>query len=328
MNKPYWPLSPLEGEDVSKNLVFEIFVQPGFSDLELSAILSVLKAANDVLNRDRFSWQITSDTPGLITSSSELLVRANPAIGDQYLRDCLFVVGGRSTQSSGWMNRLRAMQKRGKPVVLLSDAAREYVKTVKTLKGPATTHWRDIELLHEIGTYPTLSERLVEVSGTILTCAGHGHTMETVVGILSNVLGPQECAEIASLLMLENIRGFTQDQPRGTSYNPNFLEKRLQRAIRIMENNIEQPLRLADLAVEVGLSARHLERLFTVYLNTSPAKLYKKIRLKKAQTLITNTRISLIEVAIACGFLSTASLSQAYKAEFGKTPNQVRKNIK
>ncbi|MES0883518.1 GlxA family transcriptional regulator [Roseibium sp. SCP14] len=327
MNKPYWNLSPLE-EEVSRDLVFEIFVQSGFSDLELAAVISVLRAANEVLNRDQFTWHITSDTPGLITSSSELLVRAHPTIGDQYLRDCLIVVGGRECRAEGWMSRLRAMQKLRNPVVLLSDAAREYIKSVRTLDGPATTHWRDIALLHEIGTFPTLSERLVENNSGILTCAGHGHTMETVIGILSDVLGPQECAEIASFLMLDNIRGFTQEQPRGTSYNPNFLEKRLQKAIRIMETNIEQPLRLADLADEVGLSARHLERLFTVYLNTSPAKLYKKIRLKKAQTLITNTHISLIEVAIACGFLSTASLSQAYKAEFGETPNQLRKKKK
>jgi transcriptional regulator GlxA family with amidase domain len=92
-----------------------------------------------------------------------------------------------------------------------------------------------------------------------------------------------------------------------------------------METNIEQPLRLADLAKEVGLSTRHLERLFTVYFNTTPAKLYKKIRLKKAHTLVADTRLPQIEIALSCGFSSAASFSQAYKAEYGETPTQRRK---
>lgn len=311
--------------ETNRNLVFEIFIQPGFSDLELAAVTSVLRTANEVLNRDQFSWQLTSDVPGLVNSNSELIARANPAIGDQYLRDCLVVIAGRNSPTNGWMTRLRAMQKRQRKVVLLSDAAREYVRAAKMQEGRAAAHWRDVSLLREIGSFPMLSDRLVEVNGCILTCAGHGHTLEAVIGILSKDLDPGECAEIASLLVLEDVRSFSQDQPKGTSYNPNFFEKRLQKALRLMETNIEQPLRLADLAEQVGLSSRHLERLFTVYFNTTPAKLYKKTRLKRAHKLVTDTHMALIEIAIACGFSSAASFSQAYKAEFGETPTQLRR---
>lgn len=309
----------------SDKQVFEIFIQPGFSDLELSAVTSVLRTANEVLNRDRFTWQITSDVPGLVNSSAELIARANPAIGDQYLKDCLIVIAGRNSSPQGWMVRLRAMQKVRRRVVLLSDAAREFVRASKDQEGRAAAHWRDVSLLREVGTFPMLSEQLVVNSGGVMTCAGHGHTLEAVIGILSETLGARECAEIASLLVLDNVRSFSQEQPKGTSYNPNFFEKRLQKALRLMETNIEQPLKLAGLAEEVGLSSRHLERLFMVYFETTPAKLYKKIRLKQAHKLVTDTHMALIEIAIACGFSSAASFSQAYKAEFGETPTQLRR---
>ncbi|CTQ52027.1 Carnitine catabolism transcriptional activator [Roseibium album] len=325
MNKQMSSVSPPAGSETTRNLVFEIFIQPGFSDLELAAVTSVLRTANEVLNRDQFTWQITSDVPGLVNSCSELIARAQPSIGDQYLRDYLVVIAGRDSPPNGWMIRLRAMQKFQRRVVLLSDAAREYVKTVNVQNGRMAAHWRDVSLLREIGSFPMLSDRLVEVNGGILTCAGHGHTLEAMIGILADVLDPGECAEIASLLVLENVRSFSQDQPKGTSYNPNFFEKRLQKALRLMETNIEHPLRLADLAEQVGLSSRHLERLFTVYFNTTPAKLYKRTRLKRAHKLVTDSHMALIEIAIACGFSSAASFSQAYKAEFGETPTQLRR---
>ncbi|WP_269583280.1 GlxA family transcriptional regulator [Roseibium sp. Sym1] len=306
-------------------LTVEIFIQPGFSELELSSVIAVLRAANEILSRDRFSWQVTSDSPGFVNSRSELIARADPTIGDQFLRDCLFVVAGTGAPREGWMRRLRAMQKLQRRVVLLSEASREYVKASNLEDGSATAHWRDAALLREVGNGPALSDHLAQEKGSIVTCAGEGYTVEAVIGVLADVLEAWECAEIASLLVVENVRGFAHPQPRGMSDNTNLFEKRLQKVVQLMEHNIEVPLRLADLASQVGLSPRHLERLFTVYLNTTPARFYKKIRLKKAHTLVTGTHISLIEIALASGFLTAPSFSQAYKAEYGETPTQIRR---
>lgn len=306
-------------------LTFEIFIQPGFSELELASVVAVLRTANDVLNRDRFSWQLTSDSPGFVDSRSDMIARAEPTIGDQFLRDCLIVVAGPGGRREGWIRRLRAMQKLQRRVVLLSDASREYIKSVNVEDGTATAHWRDAGLLREVGSYPTLSDHLARENGSVVTCAGEGYTVEAVIGILGDYLQSWQCAEIASLLVIENLRGFTHRQPKGMSDTTNLFEKRLQKVVQLMENNVEVPLRLSELARQVGLSPRHLERLFTVYLNTTPARFYKKIRLKKAHTLVTSTHISLIEIAIACGFVTAPTFSQAYKAEFGETPTKVRR---
>ena len=307
-----------------QQISFEIFVQAEFAYLELSSIIAVLQTANDVINRDLFCWQITSDTPGLVSSSSDLIVRAKPTIGDQYLSDCLCVVGGQLGDVSAWLRRVRAMQKFKRPVALFSDAAREYIKATTPKSGPVTSHWRDIGLLREIGDFPTLSESLMAQNGTLMTCAGHGHTAEAIIGILADVLDPQDRAELACQLMLSDVRGPAQEQPKSLSDNPNFLEKRLQNAIRLMEENTEHPLPTASLARRVGVSTRQLERQFMLHLSTSPGKFYRKIRLKKAFTLVSNSQMPIIDIAVACGFSSTSTLAQTFKAEYGKTPRQLR----
>ncbi|NRP11330.1 HTH-type transcriptional regulator CdhR [Aliiroseovarius sp. xm-m-379] len=302
----------------------EIFVQPGFWQIELAAILSALNTANDVCGYERFPWQITSDHPGIVHSNGDMMVRAGPSIGEQYLRQVLVVIGGTGSHGGGWMARLRAMQKIKRRVVLLSGAATEYIKATNPRSHPVTTNWGDVNVLSEGGDYPTLTTHLAEDAGGIMTCAGGGHTLELMVAILSEQLAPQEAAELAAQLMLEHVRGPNRDQPKGMSHSSNFLEKRLQSAIRLMEETVEHPLKVSELAQKVGVSTRQLERLFLINLDETPAKFYKKIRLKRAQALITDTRMPLIDVALACGFSDSSSLARAYRLEYAKTPNQLR----
>lgn len=302
----------------------EIFVQPGFWQLELAAVLAALNTSNDICGTERFDWQITSDHPGIVEGNGDMMVRAEPSIAEQYLKDILVVIGGRACHGAGWLARLRAMQKIKRPVVLLSAAATEYIKATEPKSAPVTAHWGDVNVLSESGDFPTLTTHLAEEANGVMTCAGGGHTLELMVGVLSAELSPQMAAELAAHLMLDHIRGPSRDQPKGMSHSSNFLEKRLQSAIRLMEETVEHPMKVSALARQVGVSTRQLERLFLINLDETPAKFYKKIRLKRAHALITDTRMPLIDVAIACGFSDSSSLARAYRLEFSKTPNQLR----
>ncbi|MFY1705873.1 helix-turn-helix domain-containing protein [Tritonibacter scottomollicae] len=327
MNATHHPSSDNEQREeafIGPRLTVELFVQPGFSHLELSSIMAVLDAANTLDAGTWFSWCITSDSPGIVASNSDLLVRADPAIGVQYLKDVLFVVGGHNYGGGSWLARIRAMQKLRRPAFLLSEAATSYIRRSAPLSGPATTHWLDVRTLREAGDYPTVSNRLVEDNAGILTCAGRSHTAELVIRFLSQFLSPQHCAELASILMIDTARGYSGEQPKGAARNTNLLEGRLVKAMAVMEECIEHPLPTAEIAERAGVSVRHLERLFLAHLNTTPAKHYMQLRLKLANKLITDTNLPIAEIAFATGFASSTSLSRAYRREYGMTPYQVR----
>lgn len=303
---------------------FEIYVQPAFSHLELSAVTTVLKTANKVLNKDLFHWHITSDMSGLVSSEDELLVRTEPVIGEQqYLPDCLVVVGGSDCSGQrSWPGRIRAMQRMSRPVVLFSEAASKYIKITGQTNGALTTHWRDIPILMETGYYPTLTSNLAEMNKGILTCAGEVYAIEAIIRLISIFMTPSDSALLANLLLVDNVRAYERGQPKGMSDSGNFLERRLQQAIAIMEETAEHPVQVAQIASEVGVSPRQLERLFSLHLNQTPARFYKMIRVKRAHVMITETRMPLSEIAIACGFASASSLAQAYRKQFGQTPKQ------
>ena len=69
-----------------------------------------------------------------------------------------------------------------------------------------------------------------------------------------------------------------------------------------MEQDLEEPLSPSLLAKRAGLSTRQLERLFRRYLDRSPKRYYLELRLKKARSLLLQTEMSVINVALACGF--------------------------
>lgn len=322
--QPAPPPSRQTDEDAPSVISVEIFVQPGFWQLELAAVLAALNTANDVCGAERFDWQITSDHPGILHGNCDMMVRAEPSITEQYLKHILIVIGAVESQPAGWIARVRAMQKIKRRVLLLSGSATAFIKSTTPKKTAVTTQWGDVNVLSEAGDYPTLTTHLAEEGGGIMTCAGGGHTLELMVGVLSDHLSPQMAAELSANLMLEDIRGPQREQPKGISHSSNFLEKRLQTAIRLMEETVEHPMKVSALARQVGVSTRQLERLFLINLDDTPAKFYKKIRLKRAHALVTDTRMPLIDVALACGFSDSSSLARAYRLEYAKTPNQIR----
>ena len=99
---------------------------------------------------------------------------------------------------------------------------------------------------------------------------------------------------------------------------------RLLRVLGEMEGRIEEPVSRASLAVSAGLSPRQLERLFRVHLGTTIGEHYLGVRLDRAQTLLRQTTMPVLDVAIACGFVSASHFSRSYKRRFGWTPRGER----
>ncbi len=93
-----------------------------------------------------------------------------------------------------------------------------------------------------------------------------------------------------------------------------------------MENNLEEPILLDELANYVNISRRQLERLFQKYLNCTPSRYYLKLRLARARQLLKQTSLSIIEIATACGFVSTPHFSKCYRFYMGMPPRNERLN--
>jgi transcriptional regulator GlxA family with amidase domain len=84
-------------------------------------------------------------------------------------------------------------------------------------------------------------------------------------------------------------------------------------------------LSLDAVAARVGLSRRHLERIFKQHLDCHPARYYLELRLKRARQLLLQTDMSIMEVTVSCGFQSSPHFSKRYKDLFGHPPSAERR---
>jgi transcriptional regulator GlxA family with amidase domain len=92
-----------------------------------------------------------------------------------------------------------------------------------------------------------------------------------------------------------------------------------------MEAAVEHPLSRAELAAGVGISERHLDRLFQSHLGARFGQEYLRIRLEKARSLLSQSPMKMSEIAFACGFSGPSQFSRAYRRLFGESPSDARK---
>ena len=129
---------------------------------------------------------------------------------------------------------------------------------------------------------------------------------------------------VADLLIYSSIRTDQDVQRLSIPTRIGVRHPKLSQVILLMEKNIEDPISPAELADIVGMSTRQLERLFRRYLNRSPKRYYMELRLSKARNLLMQTDMSVINVALACGFASPSHFSKCYRSHYNTTPYRER----
>ena len=82
---------------------------------------------------------------------------------------------------------------------------------------------------------------------------------------------------------------------------------------------------VAQLAARLGVSDRHLRRLFEAALGISPLQYLQTRRLLAAKQLLTDTPLPVTQVALASGFASVRRFNAAFAQHYGLNPTQLRR---
>lgn len=103
------------------------------------------------------------------------------------------------------------------------------------------------------------------------------------------------------------------------------LYRRLYRARDYLLAMLDQPLTVSDMAEQANLSPNHFLRTFKALFQQTPHQYLLQQRLQRAAHLITTTKFSITEIALAVGFASLGSFSWRFRRAFGQSPEQYRR---
>lgn len=99
---------------------------------------------------------------------------------------------------------------------------------------------------------------------------------------------------------------------------------RLKQMLSYITVHFSQPIRLEDIANAAAISPRACERCFRTHLDTAPLAYLTNYRLHHACELLSNTNISIKEIAKQCGFHSNSYFTRLFGTRIGITPQTYR----
>jgi AraC family carnitine catabolism transcriptional activator len=306
-----------------------IIVTPNFNLAATVGFLDPFRAANYLNGSILFRWEIVSASGGEITASNGL------SIGTRALREVNGQPQDMVIVSSSWAPETYnsaplhgALLRWARAGVTLGalDTGAFILAEAGLLKGKrATTHYEHIDSLKELYPETEITEDLFVFDGKVVTCCGGSASTDFALHIIRSMHGDSLANAAARYLFHQSLR------PQGISQNPGSIEPLgstapgvLKRAIRIMEENLEEALSIPQICKRVRLSQRQLDRIFGQFVRKSPVLYYRDIRLDRARSLVTQTDMRLSEVAVACGFASQTHFSRAYRERFGLAPRTDR----
>ena len=298
-----------------------------FTLLSFSSALDALRIANRMSGKTLYEWTFIGENEGVVSCSAGTQFKLDNSLIELHRDDTVLLCGGTSIQEAttkkliGW---LRREARRGLTIGGLCTAAYPMAKAGLLDEKKATIHWENQDSFAEEFLEVELTKTVFVCDGNRYTTAGGTSSIDLLLKIIADEHGEELANAVADQMIYSSIRTDQDTQRLSVPTRIGVRHPKLSKVIQMMEINIEEPISPSILAKDVGMSTRQLERLFRRYLDRSPKRYYMELRLQKARNLLMQTDMSVINVALACGFASPSHFSKCYRAHYDTTPYRER----
>lgn len=111
-------------------------------------------------------------------------------------------------------------------------------------------------------------------------------------------------------------------------YDPDVSSVLARRAAKYISENCSNGMRLQDAATALGCTDRHLRRVFEEEYGITPVQYLQTCRMLMAKSLLTETSLPILDIAMAAGFGSVRQFNNIFKQRYKMTPLELRKNTR
>jgi transcriptional regulator GlxA family with amidase domain len=306
---------------------FGFLLLPKFSLLAFTSAVEPMRSANLLTGLPLYHWRLISRDGGPVASSGEIEVVTQVSIAEVGRIPNLFVVaslGAQLIDDRKILSWLRRLERGGCRLGALTTGSYVLARAGLLDGYRCTIHWENLAGFREDFPGIDATAEVYEIDRNRMTCSGGTAAMDLMLGLIAIDHGRELATAVAEQLIHERIRDPSEPQRMALRNRLGITHPRLLKVIEIMEGNLEEPLSRGALAAGTGISTRQLERLFAKYLQRTPTRYYLELRLHRARGLLTQTALSVLDVALACGFVSASHFSKCYREFFHKTPREER----
>jgi transcriptional regulator GlxA family with amidase domain len=323
---------------VAERKTFVFFLVPDFTMLPFTAAVDPLRSANRMLGKEVYQWRLCSVDGKPVRASNGIEVAVNTSIEDERRMlagnqrpHMVFVCSGinveayKNKHAFGW---LREEYNKGVSIGGMCTGAHILAEAGLMAGKRCAIHWENIPGFTERFPKTEVFADLFEIDGKVHTCAGGTASLDMILHLIGEEHGEILVNRICEQMLTDRVRSPKDRQRLPLRARLGIQNARVLDIIERMERNIAEPLQLVEIAEEIDLSRRQVERLFRQEMGRSPARYYLEIRLDRARHLLIQSTMPIVEVAVACGFVSASHFSKCYRELYEKSPQQERADRK
>jgi transcriptional regulator GlxA family with amidase domain len=295
--------------------------------LAFASAIEPLRSANRLRGEKLFEWRLYSRDGAPVSASNGIVIPVQAGIDDTAALDLLLVCAGTRDACAGdaavakW---LRGLARRGTSMGSISLGAYVLARAGLLDGRRCALHWESLAAFADEFPRVRTSSDIFVVDGNRRTCSGGTAALDMMLQLITERDGRALANGVSEQFIHPRIRGTQDSQRMAVQSRLGVANEKLITAIDLMEAASEEPRRVRDVAGEVELSTRQLERLFVKYLRMSPSQYYLRVRLDRARAMLLQTTRPILDVAVACGFASASHFSRCYRGVYGHKPSDER----
>lgn len=321
---------------VKRSIVF--FLVPDFTMVAFATAIEPLRIANRMLGFEAYRWRLASADGRPVKASNSVECAVDTSLDDERRKlggpdrpSMVVVCSGINVES--YANKsvfawLREEYNRGVAVGGLCTGAHVLASAGLLSNKRCAIHWENLPGFSEKYPKANVFADLYEVDQNIYTCAGGTASLDMMLKLIGDDFDETTVNRVCEQMLTDRVRSPTDRQRLPLRARLGVQNAKVLAIIELMEANLAEPLSLVEIADGVGLSRRQIERLFRQEMGRSPARYYLEIRLDRARHLLVQSSLPVVEVAVACGFVSASHFSKCYRELYARSPQQERADRK
>jgi transcriptional regulator GlxA family with amidase domain len=302
--------------------------------IAFATALDPLRSANRMLGYEAYRWRLSSIDGKPVKASNGVECAVDTSLDDERRKmsgadrpNMAIVCSGvevekyHNKSAFAW---LREEYNRGVSIGGLCTGAHILAAAGLLSNKRCAIHWENLPGFSEAFPKANVFADLFEIDQNIYTCAGGTAALDMMLKLIGDDFDESLVNRVCEQVLTDRVRSPTDRQRLPLRARLGVQNSKVLTIIELMEANLSEPLSLIEIADHVDLSRRQIERLFRTEMGRSPARYYLEIRLDRARHLLIQSSMPVVEVAVACGFVSASHFSKCYRELYARSPQQER----
>ncbi len=278
--------------------------------------------------------RLAAQAPGRVELYSGVALTAEIGIEELQMLDLLIIPGiwrdPRTViaNTRGWAEKLRQLAAQGTRICAVGTGTCLLAEAGLLDGRPATTHWNYFDRF--AARYPKvqLKSRHLITQADNIYCVGSVNSIADLMVHIAEGWYGQGIARTVENQFSPEIRRSFRAAAYQTGTDPNHHDEVILEAQQRLRDQLPRGGGIADLAAELGLSTRTLNRRFRQATGHSPQQWLQRLRVSQARDLLRHSNLSINEIAWQVGFQDVSHFGKLFREHAGMSPGRYREAVR